>query len=106
MPQKKSVSKPTVSNAHKNHDHTPQLKRLKRIKGQVDGVERMIIDHRYCPEIVMQIKAIRSALLGLETAVIEGHLRSCVTAAIASGDPKVTEQKITEVVGLIRNQSH
>lgn len=106
MPKKKTVAKPLISDAHKHHDHTPQLKRLKRIKGQVDGVERMIVDYRYCPEIVMQIKAIRSALLGLETAVIEGHLRSCVKAAIASGDPKVAEQKITEIVGLIRNQSH
>lgn len=87
------------------HDHTPQLKRLSRIKGQVEGVERMINERRYCPEIVMQIKAIRSALKSLENTVIEGHLRHCVKQAIESGDAFVVQEKVDEILNLVKGQS-
>jgi DNA-binding FrmR family transcriptional regulator len=86
------------------HDHTPQLKRLSRIKGQVEGIERMIVDRRYCPEIVMQIKAIRSALKSLELTVIEGHLKHCVKQAIDSRDPFVAQEKVDEILELIKGQ--
>lgn len=89
----------------KPHDHTPQLKRLSRIKGQVEGVERMINDRRYCPEIVMQIKAVRAALKSLETSIIEGHIGHCVRDAIQSGDAFVAQQKVDEVLALIKAQS-
>ena len=104
--EKRSMKRTKATQAEpKPHDHTPQLKRLSRIKGQVEGVEKMIIDRRYCPEIVMQIKAIRSALHSLESIVIEGHMRHCVKAAIESGDPKIAEQKISEVIALVKGQS-
>ena len=86
------------------HNHSSELKRLSRIKGQVEGVERMIIDRRYCPEIVQQIKAIRSALKSLETAVIEGHMRHCVKEAIASRDAYVVQEKIEEIILLLKGQ--
>ncbi|MEK6628228.1 MAG: metal-sensitive transcriptional regulator [Bdellovibrionota bacterium] len=87
------------------HDHTPELKRLSRIKGQVEGVERMILDKRYCPDIIQQIKAIRSALKGLEASVIEGHMRHCVNEAILSRDSYIAQQKIEEIILLIKGQS-
>jgi DNA-binding FrmR family transcriptional regulator len=98
----KKASKPPQV---KPHDHTPQLKRLSRIKGQVEGVERMILDRRYCPEIVMQIKAIRSALKSLENTVIEGHMRHCVKEAIQSGDAFVVQEKINEILALVKGQA-
>jgi CsoR family transcriptional regulator, copper-sensing transcriptional repressor len=101
--QKKSKKASKVPE-HKPHDHTPQLKRLSRIKGQVEGVERMIVDRRYCPEIVMQIKAIRSALKSLEITVIEGHIKHCVKHAIDSRDPYVVQEKVDEILELIKGQ--
>lgn len=86
------------------HNHQSELKRLSRIKGQVEGVERMIIDKRYCPEIVIQIKAIRSALKSLEANVIEGHLRSCVKQAITSRNPMIVQEKLEEIVSLMKGQ--
>lgn len=86
------------------HDHSQELKRLSRIKGQVEGVERMILEKRYCPEIVMQIKAIRSALKGLENSVVEGHMRHCVKQAIESGNPFVVHEKIEEILALVKGQ--
>lgn len=88
------------------HDHSAELKRLKRIKGQVEGVERMIVDRRYCPEIVVQIKAVRSALRSLECSIVEGHMYHCVKAAIDSKDEKIVEQKLDEIVLLMKGQDY
>ena len=99
------------SNAHKKviqqtpvtpHDHSSELKRLSRIKGQVEGVERMILEKRYCPEIVIQIKAIRSALKMLEANIVEGHMRHCVKQAITSKNPVVVQEKLEEIVSLMK----
>ncbi|MBC7421239.1 MAG: metal-sensitive transcriptional regulator [Bdellovibrio sp.] len=86
------------------HDHSAELKRLSRIKGQVEGVERMIVEKRYCPEIVNQIKAIRAALRSLEANVIEGHMRHCVNQAIKSRDPQIVQEKLEEIVMLMKGQ--
>ena len=86
------------------YDHSAELKRLNRIKGQVEGVERMIVERRYCPEIVQQIKAARSALKSLEASIIEGHMRHCVKQAIASRDAFVVQQKIEEIILLVKGQ--
>lgn len=87
-----------------SHDHTAELKRLNRIKGQIEGVQRMIVEQRYCPEIVNQIKAVRSALKSLEASIIEGHMRSCVKQAIASRDAYVVQEKMEEVIAMLKGQ--
>ena len=86
------------------HDHSAEIKRLSRIKGQVEGIERMIHEHRYCPDIVQQIKAIRSALKSLEASIVEGHMRNCVKEAIASRDAFVVQEKIEEIILLVKGQ--
>lgn len=78
---------------------------MNRIKGQIEGVERMIIDNRYCPEIVIQIKAIRAALKSLEANIVEGHMRHCVKDAIKSRDPAIVQEKIEEILLLMKGQS-
>ena len=87
------------------HDHSVELKRINRIKGQVEGIERMITDKRYCPEIVIQIKAIRSALKSLEANIIEGHILHCVKDAIKSKDSTVVQEKLDEIISLFKGQS-
>ena len=100
------IKKGNKTDHHKQaHDHGAELRRLSRIKGQVEGVERMIIDQRYCPEIVIQIKAIRSALRSLEANIIEGHMKHCVKDAIKSRDPEVVQEKINEILLLMKGQS-
>ena len=85
------------------HSHEKELKRTARIKGQIEGIERMLREGRYCPEIVQQIKAVRSALRGLECAVIEGHLRGCVRHAFNAKNPAESEEKISELIDLMRS---
>lgn len=99
--------KPSKSKADQNtaHDHSTELKRLSRIKGQVEGIERMILEKRYCPEIVIQIKAIRSALKALEANIVEGHILHCVKDAIKNKDQAFTQQKLDEIIGLYKNQN-
>lgn len=86
------------------HDHSSELRRLSRIKGQVEGLERMILEKRYCPDIVIQIKAVRSALRSLEANVVEGHMRHCVKTAMKSQDPEVIQEKLEELLLLLKGQ--
>ena len=76
-------------------DHADNFTSLRRIEGQVRGVQQMIDDKRYCLDIVNQIKAIKSALSRVESKVLEKHLRSCVTQVL---NKKEMEEKITELV--------
>ena len=87
------------------HDHSGELKRLSRIKGQVEGIERMVLDKRYCPEIIVQIKAVRSALKSLELSILEGHMKHCVKAAVSSKDRSVIQDKMDEILDLLKSSS-
>jgi CsoR family transcriptional regulator, copper-sensing transcriptional repressor len=64
------------------------LKRLKRIEGQVRGLQAMIEEERYCIDIVTQVAATRAALDGVALGVMEDHVRHCVREG---GDDKVDE---------------
>ena len=85
-------------------DYSKEMNRLNRIGGQVEGVKKMVTERRYCPEIVQQIKAARSALKSLEASIIEGHMRHCVKQAIASRDPFIVQEKIEEIILLVKGQ--
>ena len=87
-----------TENQHPSHD--VEIKRLNRISGQVEGVKKMIEEHRYCPEILSQLRAIRSAVKGIETEILRRHLSSCVTSAIQNGDEASRKRSIDEVARL------
>ena len=63
------------------------LRRLSRIRGQVEGIHRMVEDGRYCPDILQQFVAVHSALRGAEKRLLESHLQGCATRAITQGGP-------------------
>jgi DNA-binding FrmR family transcriptional regulator len=67
---------------------TALLKRLKRIEGQVRGLQNMVDEERYCIDILTQISATRAALDGVALGVMEDHVRHCVRDG---GDEKVDE---------------
>jgi len=81
--------------------HADSLPRLKRIRGQMDGIERMINEQRYCMDILMQIKAARSALQALEGEVLRTHLEGCVREAITAKDAFSADKKIKELMDLL-----
>lgn len=72
------------------------------IEGQINGVKKMITDRRYCPEIIMQLKAVRSACQSIESILLESHLNSCVVDAFNTSDSAVKEEKIKELTKLFK----
>lgn len=75
------------------------VRRLHRIKGQIEGIEKMVEDKRYCIEVLQQIGAVRSALYQVGLLVLESHSRSCVVDAIRKGKE---EDAISELMGVFK----
>ena len=76
-------------------------KRLRRIEGQVRGVQRMVDEDTYCIDVLTQISAVTKALEAVALNLLEGHLHHCVHEANAAGDP-AADDKITEAVEAVR----
>ena len=72
--------------------------RLKRIEGQVRGVERMVEDDRYCIDVITQISAIQAALDKVALGLLDGHARHCVVEGQGDGSP---EQLTDELMGAV-----
>ena len=62
------------------------LKRLRRIEGQVRGLHRMIEEDRYCADIMTQISSVNEALRGVGRELMRNHLKHCATSAIRAGE--------------------
>lgn len=75
--------------------HIDNIPRLNRIAGQIEGIKKMIEAGRYCPEIISQLRAVRSALKSVESNILQKHLQHCVAQSFASTEDK--EQKIAEL---------
>jgi len=99
------MSKKTKSAKHAHVHHHPgheaELPRLRRVKGQVEAIERMITEGRYCIDVLQQIKAARSALQSLESNILRSHLESCVKHALESPDSFEAEKKIKEISAIL-----
>jgi DNA-binding FrmR family transcriptional regulator len=68
------------------HDKDAYLQRLRRIEGQVRGLQRMIDEDKYCIDILTQISAATKALQAVALGLLEEHLGHCVAQAVAEGD--------------------
>ncbi len=73
-------------------------KRIRRIAGQVGGIERMIEQDRYCVDILLQVAAVRAALDNMGKLMLRAHVETCVSDAVASGRPKERKEKIQELM--------
>ena len=85
----------------KNPSHMDNLVALRRIEGQVRGVQRMIEGREYCIDILNQIAAVRGALGRVEEKIQKRHLKHCVTEAVRGDSEKEKEQKLDEILRLI-----
>lgn len=77
---------------------TKTLGRLRRIEGQVQGLQRMINDDAYCVDILLQISAVQGALDQVQKLLLGRHIESCVTDALRSGTKSERQQKIEELL--------
>ncbi len=76
------------------------LNRLRRIEGQVRGLQRMVEEERYCADVLTQVQSVQEALRGAGRELLENHLRHCTTAALRSNDPARAEEIYQELLEL------
>jgi DNA-binding FrmR family transcriptional regulator len=76
------------------------LKRLRRIEGQVRGLQRMVEEDRYCADILTQISSVHEALRSTGRELMRNHLRHCVAAAVSAG-PEAAEEVYDELIELM-----
>ncbi|MGL5695294.1 MAG: metal-sensitive transcriptional regulator [Peptostreptococcaceae bacterium] len=84
-----------------NNDREALIKRLKRIEGQVKGIQRMVEEERYCVDVLVQISAIRSAINKVGSIILENHIKGCVASSIKDDDTELTDQTIKELMDTI-----
>jgi DNA-binding FrmR family transcriptional regulator len=77
------------------------LARLKRIEGQIRGLQKMVEDERYCGDVLVQVASVHEALRGVGKLLMRNHLRHCITDALNSGDERNREEAYTEVLDLM-----
>ncbi len=87
---------------HHHPDHSEETARINRAIGQLEGVKRMIEERRYCPDILVQTRAITSAVMAIESRILERHIESCVQAAFDSKDGGEAGAKVTELIDIFR----
>ena len=86
----------------KGNDKAALNRRLKRIEGQVKGIQKMIEDDRYCVDILIQISAIRSAIDNVGAIILENHIKGCVYNDIKYGNEEESETAIKELMDTIK----
>ena len=74
------------------------LRRLKKIEGQVKGLQRMVESDKYCVDVLVQVAAVRAAIHKVGTIVFENHSRGCLHRAIQTGDK---DAAIEELLGVL-----
>jgi len=86
---------------HLHPDHSSEVPKLRRVKGQIEGIEKMINDKRYCLDVIIQVKAAKAALNSLENSLLKTHLKGCVADAFKSKTLIDSEIKIEEIIDLL-----
>jgi DNA-binding FrmR family transcriptional regulator len=76
------------------------LLRLKRIEGQMRGLQRMVEEERYCPDVMEQVSAVQESLRATGQLLLRNHLQHCVTGAVRSGDETRSNQVYDELASL------
>ncbi len=81
--------------------HQEQLEFLKKIEGQIRGIQKMIEDKRYCVDIITQIHSVIGALYRVENEIFKKHTQNCVVSAFKGKSEIDKQRKIDEIVTLI-----
>ena len=76
------------------------LTRLRRIEGQVRGLQKMVEDERYCADVLMQVSSVQEAMRGVSRSLLHNHLRHCAAEAIRSDDQARADAMYEELLDL------
>ena len=81
------------------------LGRLRRIVGQVQGVQRMVEEEKYCVDVLLQISAVQGALEQVAKIIMTRHIESCVLDSLKAGSERERSQKIDELIRVFARHS-
>lgn len=104
-PEENEVCCPHCSKKHKDRDekeYRDLMNRLKRIEGQVRGVEGMLDNGTYCTDILIQVSAITSALNSFNKALLANHMKTCVADNIREGNDEVIDELVVTLQKLMK----
>ena len=96
---------PHCSGKHKSRDekeYRDLMNRLKRIEGQVRGVEGMVENDAYCTDILIQVSAITSALNSFNKVLLANHMRTCVADNIREGNDEIIDELVLTLQKLMK----
>ena|SRR5215813_806380 len=97
VPGKKAIAvDPEIKEANRN--------RLRRIEGQVRGLQKMVEEERYCADVIVQIASVQEALRGVARNLMKNHLHHCATKAMGSGKREDKEAMYEELLALMELQ--
>jgi len=82
-------------------DKDDYARRLRRIEGQVRGLQRMVDDDTYCIDVLTQISAVSSALNSVAIGLLDQHIRHCVADAARDGDPEEADRIVAEATAAV-----
>jgi DNA-binding FrmR family transcriptional regulator len=82
--------------------HHEDIPRLKRIEGQIRGIQKMIENERYCIDILTQLSSVQGALKSVEENILERHLKGCVQHSFSKGNKQDKNEKIAEVIDVLK----
>ncbi len=80
----------------------PLQNRLKRIEGQIRGIQKMLDDNAYCTDILTQVSAVQSALNSFNKELLESHIKTCVVTDIKNGDDEVVTDLVKTIHKLMK----
>jgi DNA-binding FrmR family transcriptional regulator len=87
---------------HKSQTAGNLVRRLKIIEGQVRGLQEMLLEGKYCIDIITQTSAVKQALSGIEDELMENHLSTCVVHQVKHGKENIAVDEILKVYRLKR----
>ncbi|MEI9936536.1 MAG: metal-sensitive transcriptional regulator [Pseudomonadota bacterium] len=102
MPQIRSrvlESAPKKAHGVEPEIKSSNLKRLRRIEGQVRGLHKMVEEDRYCPDILMQVASVQEALKGVSRELVRNHLSHCARQALKGSDEQA-QAAVDELVAV------
>jgi DNA-binding FrmR family transcriptional regulator len=82
--------------------HLEEIPRLRKIEGQVRGIQRMIQDERYCVDIINQLQSAEAAIKRVEENILERHIKGCVQESFLQGTGEDRVAKIREIVAVLK----
>lgn len=94
-----------MSGKHKDRDESERkdlMNRLKRIEGQVRGVEKMLENNAYCTDVLIQVSAITSALNSFNKVLLANHMKTCVAENIRKGNDEIIDEFVVALQKLMK----